>query len=156
MVGAAMSIYTRPVRVEFISRRRCILGSGESGRRKKLSTLLRAAFIRITCRPITKQKLYLREEDVKPPHDADNMYGWAKLMAELTLQAYYPRTRSEAASCRVFHSVRAARSGKSRCNGNDPLGLLSARIHSMSGGDGTQIRNWTYVDDIVSGNNSRR
>src|SRR6204780_2492000 len=28
----------------------------------------------------TKQELYLREEDVKPPHDADNMYGWAKLM----------------------------------------------------------------------------
>jgi hypothetical protein len=26
---------------------------------------------------------------VGPPYDADNMYGWAKLMGELTLGAYY-------------------------------------------------------------------
>ena len=41
-----------------------------------------------------KKELYLREEDVKPPHDADNLYGWAKLMAELTLQAYHTNTIS--------------------------------------------------------------
>src|SRR6266699_1460804 len=37
----------------------------------------------------TDKELYLAEELVKPPHDADNMYGWAKLMGELTLKAYH-------------------------------------------------------------------
>jgi nucleoside-diphosphate-sugar epimerase len=49
-----------------------------------------------------KKELYLREEDVKPPHDADNMYGWAKLMAEMTLQAYHREFNLDAASCRYF------------------------------------------------------
>ena len=30
--------------------------------------------------------LYLQEDMVGPPFDADNMYGWAKLMGEMTLQ----------------------------------------------------------------------
>src|SRR5580700_2661054 len=97
-----------------------------------------------------KKEIYLREEDVKPPHDADNMYGWAKLMAELTLQAYHREHKLGAASCRYFtvygprgvenHAVIAmiARAFV----GQDPFEVW---------GDGTQIRNWTYVDDIVSG-----
>ena len=34
------------------------------------------------------ETLYLTEDLVRPPYDADNMYGWAKLMAEDTLRAY--------------------------------------------------------------------
>ncbi|MGH9775190.1 MAG: NAD-dependent epimerase/dehydratase family protein [Candidatus Acidiferrales bacterium] len=98
----------------------------------------------------TSKEIYLREEDVKPPHDADNMYGWAKLMAELTLQAYHREFGLGAASCRYFtvygprgvenHAVIAmiARAFV----GQDPFEVW---------GDGTQIRNWTYVDDIVEG-----
>ena len=98
----------------------------------------------------TNKEIYLREEDVKPPHDADNMYGRAKLMAELTLQAYHREYKLGAASCRYFtvygprgvenHAVIAmiARAFV----GQDPFEVW---------GDGTQIRNWTYVDDIVSG-----
>src|SRR5579863_5943391 len=33
--------------------------------------------------------LYLTEDMVGPGYDADNMYGWAKLMAEMTLRAYH-------------------------------------------------------------------
>src|SRR6185437_3804579 len=33
--------------------------------------------------------IYLTENKVGPPYDADNMYGWAKLMAEMALHAYY-------------------------------------------------------------------
>jgi len=36
----------------------------------------------------TSEELYLTEDLTKGPNDADNMYGWAKLMAEFTLQAY--------------------------------------------------------------------
>ena len=96
------------------------------------------------------KELYLREEDVKPPHDADNMYGWAKLMAEMTLRAYHREHHLGAASCRYFtvygprgvenHAVIAmiARAFV----GQDPFDVW---------GDGMQVRNWTYVEDIVSG-----
>jgi nucleoside-diphosphate-sugar epimerase len=96
------------------------------------------------------KELYLTEDLIKPPHDADNMYGWAKLMAELTLKAYFKEQGMKSASCRYFtvygprgvenHAVIAmiARAFV----GQDPFEVW---------GDGTQIRNWTYVDDIVSG-----
>src|SRR5277367_349612 len=35
-----------------------------------------------------KKELYLSEDLTKGPNDADNTYGWAKLMGEFTLQAY--------------------------------------------------------------------
>ena len=96
------------------------------------------------------QILYLREEDVKPPHDADNMYGWAKLMAELTLQAYHKEHGLGAASCRYF-TVYGPRGVENHAViamiarafiGQDPFDVW---------GNGKQIRNWTYVDDIVEG-----
>ena len=49
-----------------------------------------------------RRELYLTEELVGPPYDADNIYGWAKLMAEMTLQAYYREARLKAASLRYF------------------------------------------------------
>src|SRR5437879_7178625 len=96
------------------------------------------------------QELYLTEALVRAPHDADNMYGWAKLMGELTLQAYHREYGMSTASCRYFtvygpggvenHAVIAmiARAFV----GQDPFEVW---------GDGTQIRNWTYIDDIVEG-----
>ena len=98
---------------------------------------------------ITKE-VYLREDVVKSPYDADNMYGWAKLMGELTLKAYYKEYGLKSVSCRYFtvygpkakedHAVMAmiARAFV----GQDPFEVW---------GDGTQIRNWTYIDDIISG-----
>jgi len=97
-----------------------------------------------------KKELYLREEDVKPPHDADNMYGWAKLMAELTLQAYHREHNLGAASLRYF-TVYGPRGVE-----NHAVIAMIARGYIKQDpfevwGDGKQIRNWTYVDDIVSG-----
>lgn len=97
-----------------------------------------------------KKALYLREEDVKPPHDADNMYGWAKLMAELTLQSYHREHKLGAASCRYF-TVYGPRGVE-----NHAVIAMIARAFVRQDpfevwGDGTQIRNWTYVEDIVSG-----
>jgi len=97
-----------------------------------------------------KKEIYLREEDVKPPHDADNMYGWAKLMAELTLQAYHREHKLGAASCRYF-TVYGPRGVE-----NHAVIAMIARAFLRRNpfdvwGDGTQVRNWTYVDDIVRG-----
>jgi nucleoside-diphosphate-sugar epimerase len=96
------------------------------------------------------QELHLTEEMVGPPYDADGMYGWAKLMAEMTLAATCRTGGMKAASCRFFtvygergvenHAVMAmiARA----FIGQDPFEVW---------GDGRQLRNWTYVGDIVDG-----
>lgn len=98
----------------------------------------------------TSKEIYLRETDVKAPYDADNMYGWAKLMAEMTLQANHREYRLSASSCRYFTVY-------------GPRGVENHAVIAMIGrafvgqnpfeiwGNGQQIRNWTYVDDIVSG-----
>ena len=96
------------------------------------------------------RELYLSEEMVGPPYDADGMYGWSKLMAEMTLRRFHETYGMRSASCRFFtvygergvenHAVMAmiARSFV----GEDPFEVW---------GDGTQVRNWTYVGDIVEG-----
>lgn len=98
----------------------------------------------------TGKELYLTEELVKPPHDADNMYGWAKLMGELTLQAYHMEHGLKAVSCRYF-TVYGPRGVE-----NHAVIAMIARAFVRQDpfevwGDGNQIRNWTYIDDVVSG-----
>lgn len=44
--------------------------------------------------------LYLTEDMAGPPYDADNMYGWAKLMGELTLRAFARDWQVRAVACR--------------------------------------------------------
>lgn len=98
----------------------------------------------------TNEMLYLTEDKVGPPYDADNMYGWAKLMAEMTLRSYYKEWGMKSASCRYFTVY-------------GPRGVENHAVIAMIGrgfmkqdpfvvwGNGQQIRNWTYIDDIVSG-----
>ncbi|HYL62144.1 MAG TPA: NAD-dependent epimerase/dehydratase family protein [Candidatus Methylomirabilis sp.] len=98
----------------------------------------------------TSREIYLKEEDVKPPHDADNMYGWAKLMAEQTLQAYHREYRLGAASCRYFTVY-----GPRGVENHAVIAMIARAFIGQNPfeiwGDGQQIRNWTYVDDIVIG-----
>ena len=93
---------------------------------------------------------YLSEHMVGPPYDADNMYGWAKLMGEMTLRAYHAEDGLKAACCRYFTAY-------------GPRGHESHAIIAMIArafvkqdpfivwGTGEQIRNWTHVTDIVEG-----
>lgn len=97
-----------------------------------------------------KQILYLTEEMVGPPYDADNMYGWAKLMAEMTLRAYHKDWGLKSASCRYF-TVYGPRGVE-----NHAVIAMIARAFVKQDpfvvwGTGEQIRNWTYIDDIVEG-----
>jgi nucleoside-diphosphate-sugar epimerase len=94
--------------------------------------------------------LYLTEDKAGPPYDADNMYGWAKLMAEMTLAAYHRECGIKAASCRYF-TVYGPRGHE-----NHAVIAMIARAFIRQDpyvvwGNGQQIRNWTHVDDIVSG-----
>ncbi len=94
--------------------------------------------------------LYLTEEMVGPPYDADNMYGWAKLMAEMTLRAYHKDWGMRSACCRYF-TVYGERGHE-----NHAVIAMIARAFVRQTpfvvwGNGEQIRNWTHVSDIVSG-----
>lgn len=94
--------------------------------------------------------VYLTEDRVAPPYDADNLYGWAKLMAELTLQAYHRDYGTRSAICRYF-TVYGPRGRE-----NHALIAMIARAFVRQDpfeiwGTGEQIRNWTYVTDVVEG-----
>jgi nucleoside-diphosphate-sugar epimerase len=97
-----------------------------------------------------QKEIYLVEDDVKPPHDADNMYGWAKLMAELTLQAYHREHKLGAVSLRYFTVY-----GPRGVENHAVIAMIARAFIGQNPfdvwGNGQQIRNWTYVDDIVSG-----
>jgi len=97
-----------------------------------------------------EELLYLTEDKAGPPYDADNMYGWAKLMGEMTLRAYYKDHGMRSVSCRYF-TVFGPR-------GHENHAVIAMIARAFTGqnpfviwGNGEQIRNWTYVDDIVSG-----
>jgi nucleoside-diphosphate-sugar epimerase len=96
------------------------------------------------------KELYLTEDMVKPPHDADNMYGWAKLMGELTLQAYHQEHGLKAASCRYFTVY-----GPRGVENHAVIAMIARAFVGQNPfevwGNGYQIRNWTYIDDIVRG-----
>ena len=62
------------------------------------------------------QVLYLSEDLVKPPYDSDNLYGWAKLMCELTLQAYHRDYGFKCASSRISRRPSPRSGGRPRRN----------------------------------------
>lgn len=94
--------------------------------------------------------LYLQEEMVGPPFDADNMYGWAKLMGEMTLRAYARDWGIKSASCRYFTVY-----GERGKEDHAVIAMIARAFVRQDPfevwGNGQQIRNWTYVGDIVSG-----
>lgn len=94
--------------------------------------------------------LYLSEKMAGPPYDADNMYGWAKLMGEMTL-AHLARERGlKAASCRYF-TVYGERGKEDHAVIAMIARALIRQNPFVVWGNGEQIRNWTYVGDIVHG-----
>jgi nucleoside-diphosphate-sugar epimerase len=92
----------------------------------------------------------LGEDDVGPPYDADGIYGWAKLMGEKTLANYAREYGMKAVSCRYF-TVYGPRATE-----NHAVIAMIARAFVEQNpfevwGTGEQLRNWTYVTDIVQG-----
>lgn len=93
---------------------------------------------------------HLSEDMVGPPYDPDNLYGWAKLVGELTLRAYYKELGVKSVCCRYF-TVYGERSRE-----NHAITAMIARSFVDQNpfivwGSGDQVRNWTYVSDIVEG-----
>jgi nucleoside-diphosphate-sugar epimerase len=96
------------------------------------------------------QEIYLTEDMVGPPYDADNMYGWAKLMGEMTLRAYAREWDMKTASCRYFTVY-----GERGVENHAVIAMIARAFIGQDPfvvwGNGEQIRNWTYVGDIVEG-----
>jgi len=97
------------------------------------------------------EEIYLREELAdEPPFDADNMYGYAKLMGELSLKAYAREWGLKSASCRYFTVY-----GERGKEDHAVMAMIARAFVEQSPflvwGNGEQVRNWTYVGDIVRG-----
>ena len=98
---------------------------------------------------VTKE-VFLYEEMVKPPYEADDLYGWAKLMAELTLKAYHRQLGLRTASCRYFTVYGP------RCTENHAVMAMIARGYLKLDpfevwGDGEQTRSFMFIDDCIYG-----
>jgi nucleoside-diphosphate-sugar epimerase len=96
------------------------------------------------------KEVYLTEDLTNGPNDADNTYGWAKLMGEFTLKAYAKEHGIGAASCRYFTVY-----GPRGVENHAVIAMIARAFLGQNPfeiwGDGSQIRNWTYIDDIVEG-----
>ncbi len=79
---------------------------------------------------------------------ADETYGWAKLMGELSLQAHHEQYGIDASSVRIFTAYGP------RENETHAIIALIAKAYAEQDpfqiwGDGEQTRNFTYVKDIT-------
>jgi len=98
-----------------------------------------------------EETLYITEDMEKAPgYDPDGLYGLAKMAGELTLRAMHKEFGVKTASCRYF-TVYGPRGVE-----NHAVIAMIARAFLRQDpfyvwGSGEQIRNWTYVDDIVEG-----
>jgi nucleoside-diphosphate-sugar epimerase len=96
------------------------------------------------------EEVFLSEDVAGPPFDADNLYGWAKLMGEMTLAALCREGKLKGAACRYF-TVYGER-------GRENHAVIAMIARAFIGqdpfrvwGTGEQVRNWTYVGDVVEG-----
>ncbi|HZR95365.1 MAG TPA: NAD-dependent epimerase/dehydratase family protein [Gaiellaceae bacterium] len=98
--------------------------------------------------------ILLREDQADPfvqgAAAADGEYGWAKLMGEMTLRAYWKQYGLKSVSCRLFTAY-----GERENETHAVIALIAKAFVEMDPyeiwGDGQQDRNFTYVGDIVEG-----
>src|SRR5262245_36995157 len=99
-------------------------------------------------------RLLLREVDANFEEPgkafADGEYGWAKLMGELQLRAFCKQFGLSGIVCRIFTSF-----GERENESHAVIALIAkaaARLDPFPiWGDGLQTRNFTYVQDTVTG-----
>lgn len=105
-------------------------------------------------KPANGTRVYLKEEWAHPFREgcafSDGEYGWAKLMGEMALAAYYKQYGLKSVSCRLF-TVYGERENETHA----VIALIAKAFVGMDPyeiwGDGQQDRNFTYVGDIADG-----
>ncbi len=92
----------------------------------------------------------LGEDHVGPPYEADGMYGWAKLMGEKVAATFALECGLKAVSCRYFTAY-----GPRATESHAVMAMIARAFIEQDPfeiwGTGEQLRNWTYVSDIVEG-----
>lgn len=104
--------------------------------------------------PVNGRTVLLKEDWADPFKEgcasSDGEYGWAKLMGEMTLRAYWKQYGLKSASCRLFTAY-----GERENETHAVIALIAKAFIHMDPyeiwGDGQQDRNFTYVGDIVDG-----
>ena len=99
-------------------------------------------------------RLLLKESDANFEEPgrafADGEYGWAKLMGELQLHAFCRQKGISGVACRIFTAY-----GERENESHAVIALIAkaaARLDPFPiWGDGLQTRNFTYVQDTVTG-----
>jgi nucleoside-diphosphate-sugar epimerase len=97
-------------------------------------------------------RIALREEDVDfeyPIGEPDGIYGWVKLTGEKLANAY----RQQGGTVTVVRPFSGYGEGQTT---DFPFGAFVHRAHRREDpftiwGDGTQVRDWIHVDDVVAG-----
>lgn len=92
----------------------------------------------------------LRSDDLKGLIQPDGLYGLAKITMEMSLQAAYKEKGLNSVSCRFF-TVYGPRAKENHAIISFIARCFIQAVPFTIWGDGTQIRNWTHVDDIVKG-----
>jgi len=104
--------------------------------------------------PVNGNTVYLKEEWADPFKAgcaaSDGEYGWAKLMGEMALRAYWKQNGMKSISCRLFTAY-----GERENETHAVIALIAKAFVRMDPyeiwGDGQQDRNFTYVGDIADG-----
>jgi UDP-glucose 4-epimerase len=105
-------------------------------------------------KPENGNVVYLKEEwaDVfkEGCASSDGEYGWAKMMGEMALRAYWKQYGLKSVSCRLFTAY-----GERENETHAVIALIAKAFIKMEPyeiwGDGQQDRNFTYVGDIADG-----
>jgi UDP-glucose 4-epimerase len=103
---------------------------------------------------VEEKTVYLKEEWADPFREgcasADGEYGWAKLMGEMSLHAYWKQYGLQSVCCRLFTAY-----GERENETHAIIALIAKAFIRMDPyeiwGNGQQDRNFTYVGDIVEG-----
>jgi len=100
------------------------------------------------------ERMLLRESDANFDEPgrafADGEYGWAKLVGELQLRAVHRQHGVTGIGCRIFTAY-----GERENESHAAIALIAKALARMDPfpiwGNGLQTRNFTYVQDTVSG-----
>jgi UDP-glucose 4-epimerase len=100
------------------------------------------------------ERILLKESDAnfEEPGKAfsDGEYGWAKLMGELQLRAFFKQYGIPGVGCRIFTAY-----GERENESHAVIALIAKAVAKMDPypiwGNGLQTRNFTYVEDTVTG-----
>ena len=101
-------------------------------------------------RPSAEDDVEFSNEFLDTGYSPDGLYGLAKLAGELTLAQAHKESGLESVSCRFF-TVFGPRAKENHASISFIARAFTKQDPWVSWGDGSQVRDWTYVDDIVQG-----